>query len=158
MQMNHKRLVQSFVLVVLCHSAYSWSADSNKVYRCEKNGVTEFSQVPCEQNAKSVNVKPSQGKGLSPQEARVRIEAEQQNVELYLQSQDIQQQIAQHYRAIAKLKKDLHKQLEQVKQRRFRTAAMRDEAFDALEKRYQSNIKSHHEAIKSLREQQTANN
>lgn len=133
------------------------ASNSVEVYRCEQNGVTVFSQVPCEHSKTGaehkVKVQSSQGKGLSQSEAKTRLESAQKNVDVYLRTSEIEGKITQHHRAIAKLKRDLKQQLAALKEQRFRTTQMRDDAFNAVEKNYQNSIKSHHEAIKNLHEQ-----
>ena len=143
--------------IVLTASFQLHASNSVEVYRCEQNGVTIFSQVPCEKSQtgaeSKIKVQSSQGKGLSQSEVKARFESAQKHVDSYLRSSEIEAQIAQHHRAIAKLKVDLKQQLAALKEQRFRTGKMRDEAFNAVEKNYQNSVKSHHEAIKNLHEQ-----
>lgn len=134
-------------------SVSAWAKDkAATVYHCEQDGVAVFSQVPCELNAQSMVIKPSQGEGLTVEQANTKIKALQDSMQEYVNQQDIEQQIAQHHRRIDQLKNELQQQLTQLKQRRFRTATMRDEAFNLAEKQYQAKVKVHHEAIKRLHE------
>ena len=144
----------SLALWVVMASFQLHASNSIEVYRCEQNGLTVFSQVPCE-NSKNdtdskIKVQLSQGKGLSQSEAKARLESTQKNVDAYLRASEIERKIAQHQRAIAALKADLKQQLAALKEQRFRTTKMRDDAFNVVEKNYQNNVKSHHEAIKNL--------
>ena len=142
--------------LVLCFGligAFAHAGQQTPVYRCQQGDVVVFSQVPCDDKQSVVNVKPSQGKGVTTEQAKQKLKTEQDAVAGYLRRQQIEQQIADNHKRIAKLEQQLKAQLNQLKQQRFRTETLRDEAYNQLEERFQHAVKARHKAIVELNEQ-----
>ena len=127
----------------------------NKVFKCEKDGVVTFSQLACSDDAKVVTIKMSQGR---PDNAvRERNLKRQQDVKQYVEAQDKSRGISRHRARVERYKQQMATEFAQLKQTRFNTVQAKDEALEALSKKYNALITIEHQAIKALHEQGKTN-
>ncbi len=121
------------------------------MFKCEKDGVVTFSQLSCGDDANVVTVKMSQGR---PDTAgRDRNTKRQQEVNSYVAAQDKSRGIARHEAKVARYKEQMAKEFAQLQQTRFHTIKEKDEAIEALSKKYNALIEKQHKAITALHEQ-----
>jgi hypothetical protein len=123
----------------------------NSMFKCEKDGVVTFSQLSCGAGANVVTVKMSQGQPTT--EDIDRNLKSQQDVKSYVEAQDKSRGIGRHEAIIARYKEQMAKEFTQLQQSRFHTIKEKDDAIEALSKKYNALIEKQHEAIKALHEQ-----
>lgn len=130
---------------------------SHKVYRCERDGHTVFSQIPCEQNAEQVEVESSQSDILTTdeyqQQAKQKLKSQTDKVNQTMLRRSLQRQIAQGYQNVERLKRQLATEFKALSDTRFRTQQQADKAKAELSNKYDRLIELQHERIKALHEQ-----
>ncbi|MFY8326625.1 RNA-binding protein [Pseudoalteromonas sp. ZZD1] len=132
------------------------SQAATTVFQCEKNGIAIFSQFPCDENAKKVNIK-------TPNIAQTQNEQAQKNtldsVDSYLTIQKVDREIAEHQQAIKKLKETVAKKKQKINYMTQDTAnrmgassiaAAIAQRTDELKSYFEPQINSHEKQIKAL--------
>lgn len=129
-------------------AAQSDTQKKTKVYRCQKDGVTVYSQIECAPDAKSVVVELDQG--LPDKDYKAPYVKQQRQVDDYLAQKQQAEQLKRHYDNIARYKQQLAKAFDELKQRRFRSAQDKDDALKALSAKFNGLIKQEQDAIKAI--------
>jgi len=132
------------------------SQAATTVFQCEKNGIAIFSQFPCDENAKEVNIK-------TPNIAQTQSEQTQKNtldsVDNYLKIQKIDREITEHQQAIKKLQETFAKNKQKVdymtqdSANRMGANSIADaiaQRTDELKSYFKPQISSHEKKIKTL--------
>ena len=133
--------------VVLLLSSLSVAAA--KIYKCEdSNGITIYSQTPCDKAATAVDVKvvPAPA-NKEPQSVH---ERELDAVGQYVEQQTKDRKIAHHERNINRLKTKLAAEFKQLQDQRYRTAEDKNKAIEALSMHYNQLIAAEQKAIKAI--------
>jgi hypothetical protein len=127
----------------------------NRVYQCEGPQGTIFSQTPCGDNAKAIDVKvvPQPKIAPQPKEAQGTVATSGsgfEDINKYVEQQDKSRQIARHQRNIARYKKQLAADFKQVQKQRYRTSEDKAQVIAAMSAKYDQLIIKEHEVIKQL--------
>ncbi|MDN3378470.1 MULTISPECIES: hypothetical protein [unclassified Pseudoalteromonas] len=127
------------------------SQAATTVFQCEKNGIAIFSQFPCDENAKEVNIK-------TPNIAQTQKNT-LDSVDNYLTIQKIDREITEHQQAIKKLKETFAKNKQKINYmtqdsaNRMGANSIADaiaQRTDELKSYFKPQINSHEKQIKTL--------
>lgn len=99
------------LLVLLLLTVSPFIHGQTTVYHCTINGVATFSQLPCEKNAKEINIADTNVAQSTLNSGALPASAEITN---YLTGQQIDSQIAEHKNAINKLQEQMNNRKIQI--------------------------------------------